>query len=434
MTMRIFYRIALRVITAFLTIYIAACQPPPTRVLPMPVESTQITTGSQPTAASVPLPTVEIKTPTPADSPTPQVTSGAARLLAPLSSLVAGRVVGLQPAEDGGVWLITEQEVARLYDGKAEVYLSEMIGKPTGIDGDGSIWIAAEDGTQISAWNGRGWSVFGSESGWTPLNEWSNGYVSMAQGTMHNGLWFGTPQDVRMFDGSRWTIFTPEQAGISPPVYDDLMRDFNVLTASDGSVWVFECDWGGPGPFGGGGVHWYSDNAWHGVDSPASSGCASALVEDIAGSIWVGVESSLWRYEPDSDLWTEFPAPEVPVPDMRFGYIESLSIAPDGDIWAVYALCGGASCFGLRVLFHLYDGQWIQVGDPAEYSNSTWGPLFAASGTGWLAWSGSVYQIRSNTLELAAALESTFGACDSSGRVWFVAAYEGADALWVIED
>ena len=434
MTMRISYRIALRVITTFLTICIAACQPPPTRVSTMPFESTQITVGSQPSTAGIPLPTVAVKTLTPADSPTAQVYAGQARLIAPVEVLVSDRVTGLQPAADGGVWLITDQEVARLHDGTVEVYLSEMIGKPAGIDSAGKVWIASEDGTQISAWHGRGWGVFNGEAGWLPLDEWSNGYVNMAHGGMQNGVWFGTPQDVRVFGGISWSVYTPEQMGMKPPVDTELRRDFKVLCAHDDSVWVVGCDWGGPGPFGGGGVRWYADGEWHGKHTPTASGCASAIAEGETGNIWVGVNSSLWLYEAASDLWTEFPAPEVPVPDMRFGYIESLSADPGGDTWAVYALCGGASCFGLRALYHLYDSQWHQVGNPAEYSNSTWGLLIDPSGTGWLAWSGGVYRLKTDSLELAAPLESTFGACDSGSRLWFVAAHEGADALWVIED
>ncbi len=433
MNMRHDCRIFLRVIVATLTILITNCQPFPTRIATLPAEGTPNTVSlpsAEPVYTHMPVPTGTTES---TASPIPQVNIGLARLFAPVENLLSGHVVGLKKADAGGVWLITDQEIARLTEKRVDVYLSEMMGKPVGIDSTGRAWIAAEDGSQVSVWNGRGWSVYGIDSGWLPLGEWSNGYVSIGHYSSHTETWFGTPQDVRMFDGSSWTIFTPEQVGMGVPVYDDLQRDFNVLTASDATVWVFECDWGGPGPFGGRGVRWYAKGVWHGGDSPAASGCASTLVEDDSGNIWAGVDSSLWRYEPASGEWQAFSPPETPVTDMRFGFIESLSPAPDGSLWAVYDLCGGASCFGLHAFYHLQDGQWLLIDEPIEYSNNSWGPLFEQDGTGWLSWNGSVYKLTGKSLELIAPLESPYGAIDSSGKLWFTAPYEDGDAVWVID-
>ena len=65
-----------------------------------------------------------------------------------------------------------------------------------------------------------------------------------------------------------------EKERMGPPVGEDLDIVFGVAILESGTVWVRECEWGGPGPFGGRGVRWF-DGSWHGADSPVASGCAT---------------------------------------------------------------------------------------------------------------------------------------------------------------
>jgi hypothetical protein len=105
---------------------------------------------------------------------------------------------------------------------------------------------------------------------------------------------------------------------------------------------------------------------------------------DSIGRTWAGVDSHLWRYDPASDNWYEFAAPDPPIADMRFGFIDSLAIDADNSAWPVLILCGGASCYGNSVLYHFHDEQWTQVGEVGEFDGGYWGPVFDAAGMAWL--------------------------------------------------
>jgi hypothetical protein len=155
------------------------------------------------------------------------------------------------------------------------------------------------------------------------------------------------------------------------------------------------------------------------------------LAEDSAGIVWVGVENSLWRYDPASDTWEEFAPPESPIAEMRFGFVNSIAVDPDDSVWPILVLCGGASCFGNSVLYHLQDGSWNQIGEASEFDYGYWGPLFDAAGTPWIFWTGGIYRISGDTPELVSPLAGRLGTIDSSGKLWLLAPYEGQDALWV---
>ena len=170
---------------------------------------------------------------------------------------------------------------------------------------------------------------------------------------------------------------------------------------------------------------------WHGADSPVASGCATTIVEDNSGNVWLGVEENLWRYAPSSGAWTEFAPPEPPI-EGRFGFLDDLAVDPSGDPWPMIVICGGASCYGNIALYHVHDGTWTQIGGVAEY-DLQWGPIFGADGTAWIFWGRGVYRAVEDIPELMAPLYARSVVTGGSGRVWFLAWYEGRDWLWALD-
>ncbi|MBN1976189.1 MAG: hypothetical protein JW918_02210 [Anaerolineae bacterium] len=420
-----------------------ACMPTAT---PLPtnisifIPTSEVTSTSTPsltpTSTSIP-PTL---TPTSRPTKTPAPTATPTSTPIPLPEMfhpaipadeVLGGIERLCSSPDGGLWAITEEGIAKLEDGSWSLYLSDYTGELAGIDSSGRVWVLGEDGGEISAWNGGDWTTYGADEGWTPLAESWYYYASGGQSDALGRLWFATSQDVRVFDGERWIVFSPEDMGMGPPVGEDLDIVFGVAILESGAVWVRECEWGGPGPFGGRGVRWFEGSVWHGADSPVASGCATEIVEDGAGNVWLGVEEKLWRYDPASGAWTEFAPPEPPI-DGRFGFLDSLAVDPSGDPWPMIVICGGASCYGNVALYHVHDGAWTQIGDVAEY-DLQWGPFFGADGAPWVFWGWGVYRIVEDTPEFMAPLYARSVVTDGSGRVWFLAWYEGRDWLWMLD-
>ena len=364
---------------------------------------------------------------------TPPVFSGPFMMVEGLDEDISPSFDALVSTADGTVWLITEEQVVKILDTKLGVFLEDYPGKIMAVDDMERVWVISEDG-EISAWNGTSWTTYGAETGWTPSMETNSSAVTAGQSDLEGLTWFATPQDVRSFDGSQWTIYSVEEMGMAPPVYEDLMRQFTVTVTKNGKVWVGGCDWGGPGPFGGGGVRWLEEGTWQGASSPVSSGCVNTIIEDNLGRIWAGVDSNLWRYDPGSGNWEEFSTPDSPIAEMRFGLIDSLAVDPDNDVWPVFVLCGGASCFGNCVLYHLHDEQWTQVGEVGEYDSGYWGPLFDVNGISWLYWLGGIYRVTGDLPELVSPLIGRYGTVDNAGRVWFMAPYEKSDRLWVLDN
>jgi hypothetical protein len=425
-----------------LAILSAGCQPAAMQVSTV----TPITVTSS-TDALVPMPTATpsilstsamIQTPastvTPGSSLITVPTSGPFRMVSPVDEVVSGGVQALVSTADGTLWLITEQDIAKIVGTTITVYLEDISGEIAGIDALGRVWVVNEDAAQISAWDGQTWTAYGAEAGWTSLTDDYNPYVRGGQSDLLGRIWFATSQDVRAFDGNQWTVYTPQVMGMGPSVYEDLMTSFQVSVLSSGMVWVTECDWGGPGPFGGRGIRWLDEGVWQGASSPVASGCAIAIAEDSVGRVWAGVDSILWRYDPASGAWDEFALPEPPIAEMRFGFIDSLAIDSYDTVWPLLVLCGGASCFGNCVLYHFHDDLWTQVGEVGEYDSGYWGPIFDAAGTPWLYWDGGIYRISGDSPELVSPLEGRIATIDNSERLWFMAPHNGREMLWVLDD
>ena len=418
----------------------AACAPATT--LPPTAAATLPATTLPPTAVPTlpPTPTA-IPTRAPTRTPAPTVAPSATPLPDPLRPVVAiedvlpGAFRSLRPAPDGGLWLITDQGVAKLLDNVWTVHLSGFTGSLAGIDAAGRVWVVSEDAGTISAWDGAAWTDYGAEAGWLPIgleDEWYRD-AGWGQSDGWGRFWLTTSQDVRVFDGARWTVFTPQDMGMQEAGPEELWPSFVVeVSPGTGVVWVGECDWGGPGPFGGQGVRWFDGSTWYGADSPVASGCATVIEEDQAGRVWLGVDGSLWRYEPASGNWTPSTPPESPVDEMRFGFADTIALAPSGDPWPAMVLCGGASCYGSIALYHVHDGAWTQIGAVAEYEGP-YSLVFDAAGTPWLFWDGAVYRLSGDAPEPLADLyirSAQSATVDGAGRVWFVAPVEGR--LWLL--
>ena len=407
----------------------------------VPSPSPSPTCPPSPSATAPPVPTAT-PLPTPTHTPPPPATAtptlvptvtplpGPLHLVGSIAELLPGGSARLYGAPDGALWLATDQSVVRLVDGVWNTFLADYTGSLAGIDAAGRALVVSEDGSTISAWDGVSWTTWGAADGWSPLADgWHVGH-GQSDGVGH--FWLDTSQDVRLLADQHWTVFTAADMGMGEVGALDLTPVFTIMGRRDGAgVWVTECDWGGPGPFGGQGVRWYDGQTWHGADSVVASGCANAVASDDAGYIWLGVEADLWRYDPVSDEWARFPLPaEQRAGGTRPGVITSINPDPAGDLWVTFLLCGGASC-STYALYHWHGNAWTQEIAEGWVDADA---LFAdAAGARWLVWD-SVYRLGAGNLELTYPLLVRFATVDATGRLWLVASTAGQDTLWYIGD
>jgi len=344
--------------------------------------------------------------------------------------VLPGTITGLYASDDGAVWLVSDQGFARLEDGDWDTHLQELAGQLVWVDETGRVWAVNGDASEISRWETGEWTTYSVSEGWTALTDWF-AQVGRSETDSHANLWVPTTQDVRVFDGDSWLIYSAEDMGFPPSEFDDMRQGLVLQVLENDEVWVGSCYWGGPGPFGGSGIRWFDGQTWHGADSAAAESCVTQIEEDGGGNVWVAAEDELWRYKSDSENWSQFRSPE-PVEARRYGFATEMVVHPDGDVWIILAECGGASCFGATVPYRVHNGQWEQFAERAEMDLQRL--VLDGKGGIWLFWEPGISRIEAGELTLAADLYTTLYTIDSDGRIWIVTGMEAQQVLWAADE
>ncbi|HEY45364.1 MAG TPA: hypothetical protein G4O14_01120 [Anaerolineae bacterium] len=347
----------------------------------------------------------------------------------------------LGATKDGKLWLRSNQTIVTLEDRTWSVNLSDFSGDLIGLYEDGTIWISSEDGSEISTWDGTSWTTFTEDDGWVPLKEYERVHYGVV-GDHQGRVWLATDQDVRVFDGHGWRIFTPMDMGLSPLGEEELRLEFSIaFIESLDEIWVGTCYRAGPGPVGGQGVVRYDGTSWRSGSDEVSSGCTTVMAEDILGRIWFGSDGVLWRFEPDSMSWIQFEPPSPPTGGGSFfNWVPVITLDLDNEPWAELLICGGGGCNG-EVLYHVHDESWIQIMEPNSHYDRKL--VIDAVGTPWLfvqgyPWGevGAIYRIEDNLPKPISdlRLRANDVTLDRDGRIWFVVEGEEGHQLWVLEN
>ncbi len=436
----------------FLTILVIACgvtteTPLPPSASPSQTAAASLTPTELPLPYPPPSPTLPPPTPTstatqapPTSTPISDETGedvGPFRWVTSLEPWTLGEVVSLRvdPANVDYLQLLAKDGYGslRVRDGRVgqiEAYPNSVV---IGVDEDYFIWMVQDSGEAIFASDGgmSDWA-FGAEGGWTPVENYralgGRGVLNDSAGH----LWLTTSQDVRRFDGEGWTVFSRQDLTMGAARFEEPSQRVTAayLTGTD-MVWVGECDWGGPGPWGGGGARWFDEQTWYGANSPAAEGCVTAIQEDQAGRVWIGLDGDLLLYDPASGAWERFALP-VPPEAMRLGYVIDLVLDSDGNPWPLMSLCGGASCDNGAMRYRFYEGEWIQVGEITDPYGSQW-LAFDSTGTPWLFLGNRAYRVENNALEEVAELNAAAVTVDADGHIWIVGTTPGGSlTVWML--
>jgi ligand-binding sensor domain-containing protein len=292
------------------------------------------------------------------------------------------------------------------------------------------VWAVNDEVSEISRWEAGAWSTYGEKQGWQPLSDWF-AQVGRSETDSNGNLWVSTSQDVRVFNGDAWQIYSTEDMSLIPPEYEDLATELTMQVLENDMVWVGSCYWGGPGPFGGGGVRWFDGETWQGADSPVAEGCVTKIEEDIQGQVWVAVEDELWRYTLENRGWSQFRAPE-PTEVQRYGFATEMVVDAEGDVWIILAECGGASCFGATAPYRVHDGEWEPFADRSEMDLQRL--VLDGEGEVWIFWDPGISRLEDGEPTLVAELYTTRYAVDAEGNLWIVTGSEKDQVLWVVKE
>lgn len=375
--------------------------PSPQTVAPTPAD--------RPTATPPPPPS---PTATPTATPPPAAV-GPFALVAQVAGRPAGRIRSLRMAPDGTLWLATEQGVGSYMDGVWTLHL-ERDAALAGIDAAGRVYVGLDGGAAVAVWDSNAWTFYGQEEGWSTPLRGAPAYGEEPAMDRRGWVWLTTCEDVRSFDGTRWTVHTSAEIGFSSPEPEYICLQ-DVAVDSTGDVWVGECEEWGAGPSGDG-ARWFDGQAWQGAGSArvgSGTGCVRDIEVDAAGRIW----ARLWRYTPGQG-WEYLGQPELPEGVPRWGVPFALDLDANGELWALLDVCGGASCFNGFHRYRLHQGQWIAVVGEHWRGDLAFGP----DGTAWVCADGAVYHVVEASAEYVGEIPAAEGRCDlevgPSSRVW----------------
>jgi len=276
----------------------------------------------------------------------------------------------------------------------------------------------------------------------TPQDGIAGNIVTHILVTENGEVWISTLDGgVSRYDSAGWQGFT-DRDGLAGVVTIELLR------ASDGSIWV---------TFANGGISQYLDGRWvTQSESGGALGPAWFLVEGADGSIWVGRDTGVSRF--DGLQWRDFPSRDAYA--LGGGEVTSLLATRDGVIWA--GTTTGLSRFidgewtavstsdvpGVRGLLQTSDGSvWVAAFDGSRirfvrYHDGLWdsfkerfqaiaqvpmvesadGSIWAGTGSGVVRYDGSDWQTFTSADGLAGTLtnkDSHHGLLTASdGSVW----------------
>ncbi len=395
------------------------------------------TAEAQQKASTTPIPILS-------PSPLPAITQvleevGPFRQVSRQEALILGKVLELQPIEDGFL-LFSEGGISYFKDDRWTGHILQGMSYPLGADSSGRAWSVSSDGLNISqslkplnshldpSDDMEIWITYRSEEGWSPVTDFTGSPVKygLVEGS-RGDLWFTTQQDVRVFDNA-WQAYDSTSLGM-PESAGDTVSEFTIYPIeNNGEVYAGRCDWGSTGPAGGGGWRVFDGQARSEPEPLLNAGCVTAFAQDSAGGTWIAQDANLWYFTPETALLQQASLPLPPAP-YRFGYINSLTTAPDGSLWAQMALCSEGACFGGEAIYRLQNGTWQQIGEPSPAGGQRL--LFDAAGTGWLLSAGSIHQVIGTQLQPVPGLVVQAAAVDEHGVLWLVAQSSGPPTLWM---
>jgi hypothetical protein len=283
---------------------------------------------------------------------------------------------------------------------------------------DGSVVVtsfhdARRQGDGYDEWPLRIWTVGepGSSTVYVPTA--STGLAEGPDGSLYV---MGEGRYLAREQSGGWAVLSP-QRGFAP--YIDHAVD------GDGTVWAIY----------GGGLYVFDAEGWRHIEGTQEDDDASSNIERSGdGTLWYLSEDSGLRRLEDGE-WHTATSPEA-LPESSF---QSISVAPDGSLWALLATKPGTRCKYELASFE--QGEWVLsrmnpresvkwprargntvLGDPSACSSPR---LFAASGDGraWLTTSQGL-EVGWSDEALAVLFpyqDAEHVAIDTEGNAWVIA-------------
>jgi hypothetical protein len=348
-------------------------------------------------------------------------------------------IINRMLVDEAGYFWFGAPYAAGKYDPETDTFFQHNSrDRVIGLTKDGKAWLLPTSGSPLQAWDGEQLTFYDETKGWLV----TQGYGAPSpldpafSFDFDDNLWVTTDYDVRRLRNGQWQTFIPQLMEFELPNLKTVSTSFLVAHSQTSALtWAGSCNWQNDQRLDGDGVRQFDGFIWQQINPPAAKGCITAMAGDKEGYLWVGMDDQLWRFEPETDSWDAFDPPPLDkdkYPDFRHGAVLDITSSPDGSVWVLYELCGGAGCETRQVRYRILNGQWAPIRDSSQIRP----PLFLIDGNN-VAWSlmeNEISRFENSTFQPVAWMDWLEATTDQVGTVWVLSGELNAEmVLWKFE-
>jgi hypothetical protein len=212
------------------------------------------------------------------------------------------------------------------------------------------------------------------------------------------------------------------------PQQVDARQEYRVVSLEQSDqVWVGECDWGGPGPVGGGGVRRLVNGVWQSIGSEFDYGCVSTMTKNSSDGIWFSLDEKVIQVDIKSGTIKTYPIPNLNN-DLRAGPVDDMTVNLDGSFYPLVQLCGGASCGNTIARYSEIGGNWELINQTTAAGFDQ--VIVFPNGVSWYFSGQDLYQLSGTNKEKIAHLPFLSIVTDDQGKLWLLTMDKGQFLLW----
>lgn len=406
--------------------------------IPPTTTSTQTSTTTntrtlRPSRTPTPAPTATL-TPAPIGSLTPSPLLHAA---GPFKSVISfngaapGVVQRIFVIDDRTVFLSGTFGLLKLDVETGSTDLARGFDQTLGVDRSGKAWVLQNQGSEIAAWDGKNWQIYGPQQGWilSAVLETSPLLAPEFVYDSSGNMWMATRTDIRSFNGQRWQVVPAGIAGLKLP-YKAGVSTLITLSANPltDEIWVGTCDWQNERPTGGGNLRVLSAGKWQDGGFPLGDACMSALQADENGTLWLAAGTQIW-YKEVGQVWQNSVNPFLPPAGQQYILIEEIAIQPGGGIWPLWVSAESNGIALMKTRFHIENDSWNLVRQISGLVRQKL--FFLPHQKVWAVEQAAIYEyIAGEAWGLVARMDFGDAALDSSGAAWLVTDVKNNPSLW----
>lgn len=312
-----------------------------------------------------------------------------------------------------------------------ETYIKRLRNTPIGVDNDLTLWYIIEKSNSIFRWDGANTSEFSKENGWIlPAKFFTPPIPSRHSFFLTEGkkVWLATSNDVRLFNGSTWRIFTANEIGIQLPRKAGTQSVFTISRdPSTGDIWVAACYWKGNQWIGGTSPFQFDGKSWHRTEFPVENICVTNLSIGNNGNILLTTPDSLWEY--NGQEWAEVSLPSTDAGSRNTTFrFDSMWTDKFENQWLMSPIIKPSGVVDQHILYQ-YKNQ--NLSRFASFKGLLPPSIFSTSIEYSIAFNEKqLYQVAPTGMELLSEHFFDLIAQDETGNIWLISDTKTRPVLW----